>query len=159
MGGLKTDQKPIENELKSVLDPLNGPKDTKSDQKPSKSTPKSKIPEIGKNELKDTKEDPKPLNFSLPGKISETKKFVFNHQSTVSISHSAAKRKKPDEDEEEDKKPKAVNLPSPKMNVKQRKAKLEEKCRLARVKSQEEPSQRCREYDHERLHGRTQRSF
>merc|ERR1711954_552455 len=67
---------------------------------------------------------------------SETKKFVFNHQSTVSISHSAAKRKKPDEDEEEDKKPKAVNLPSPKMNVKERKAKLEEKCRLARVKSQ-----------------------
>merc|ERR1711954_358196 len=136
MGGLKTDQKPIENELKSVLDPLNGPKDTKTDQKPSKSTPKSKIPEFAKNEPKDTKEDPKPLNFSLPGKISETKKFVLNHQSTVSISHSAAKRKKPDEDEEEDKKPKAVILPSPKMNVKQRKAKLEEKCRLARVKSQ-----------------------
>merc|ERR1711954_415875 len=134
--GLKTDQKPAENELKSILDPLNGPKDPKSDQKPSKLMPKSKIPELGKNELKDPKEDLRPLNSSQPGKISETKKFVFNHQSTVSILHSAAKRKKPDEDEEEDKKPKAVNLPSPKMNVKERKAKLEEKCRLARVKSQ-----------------------
>merc|ERR1711954_576577 len=130
--GLKTDQKPAENDLKSMLDPLNGPKDPKSDQKPSKLMPKSKIPELGKNELKDPKEDSRPLNPFQPGKISETKKFVFNHQSTVSISHSAAKRKKPDEDEEDDKKPKAENLTSPKMNVKQRKAKLEEKCRLAR---------------------------
>merc|ERR1711954_548270 len=93
---------------------------------------KRKIPELGKMEQKDPKEDSRPINPFQNGKILETKKFAFNHQSAITITHSAAKRKKLDEDEDDDIKPKVDNKTSPKLNVRQRKAKLEEKCRLAR---------------------------
>merc|ERR1712081_53921 len=63
---------------------------------------------------------------------TEARKFSFTNHSSISITPSSIKRKKPDEEDDASAKFEIESKISPKLNVRQRKAKLEEKCRLAR---------------------------
>merc|ERR1711954_223657 len=69
------------------------------------------------------------------GKLSNpglTQKFSFTNHSSISITPSSSKRKKLDDEEDALDKCEKESKISPKLNVRQRKEKLEEKCRLAR---------------------------
>ena len=113
---------------KSSMDTIEGPNDESKGQRPPKA---SQIPEMSKTRSVTEKEDQKPPISGQNTKI-EARKFSFTNHSSISITPSSIKRKKPDEEEDVSAKPEIESKISPKLNVRQRKAKLEEKCRLAR---------------------------
>merc|ERR1711954_360348 len=94
---------------------------------------------IGNQSMENLMPAPKNDNNSQNGtqgsKISQTRKYSLNNLSSIALTPFNAKKREKDEEEEVKPSgiPKAEGKTSPKQSVRQRKAKLEEKCRQARA--------------------------